>query len=222
VLLVEVAQDVALVFLVIGAANEKVLTVTGEHLRVMARRDGVKTEARSSLEQQIELDVSIAFNARIRRLPRRVSRDKGRHHVALELLGVVKDVVVDAEHLGDAARVVDVDHVPEDEMILDIGPKSIAAVEKVLGEIKTLVWNGPFGAFETPPFDKATMAIARTAARLTKQGKLTSVAGGGDTVAALNEAKVADDLTYVSTAGGAFLEWMEGKALPGVEALRAK
>jgi phosphoglycerate kinase len=120
------------------------------------------------------------------------------------------------------ARVAAVDHVSEDEMILDIGPKSIAAVEKVLGEIKTLVWNGPFGAFETPPFDKATMAIAKTAARLTKEGKLTSVAGGGDTVAALNEAKVGDDLTYVSTAGGAFLEWMEGKALPGVEALRAK
>jgi phosphoglycerate kinase len=120
------------------------------------------------------------------------------------------------------AHNVDVDHVPEDAMILDIGPKSIAAVEKVLGEIKTLVWNGPFGAFETPPFDKATMAIAKTAARFTKEGKLTSVAGGGDTVAALNEAKVADDLTYVSTAGGAFLEWMEGKALPGVEALRAK
>jgi phosphoglycerate kinase len=120
------------------------------------------------------------------------------------------------------AHVVDIDHVPEHDMILDIGPKSIAAVEKVLGEIKTLVWNGPFGAFETPPFDKATMAIAKIAARLTKEGKLTSVAGGGDTVAALNEAKVADDLTYVSTAGGAFLEWMEGKALPGVEALWAK
>jgi phosphoglycerate kinase len=120
------------------------------------------------------------------------------------------------------ARVAGVDHVADDEMILDIGPKSIAAVEKVLGEIETLVWNGPFGAFETPPFDKATMAIAKTAARLTKEGKLTSVAGGGDTVAALNEAKVADDFTYVSTAGGAFLEWMEGKSLPGVEALRAK
>jgi phosphoglycerate kinase len=120
------------------------------------------------------------------------------------------------------SRAVGVDHVSDDEMILDIGPKSIAAVERVLGEIKTLVWNGPFGAFETPPFDKATMAIAKAAARLTKQGKLTSVAGGGDTVAALNEAKVADDFTYVSTAGGAFLEWMEGKALPGVEALRTK
>ena len=107
-------------------------------------------------------------------------------------------------------------------MILDIGPKSVAGVEEVLGRIKTLVWNGPFGAFETPPFDAATMAIAKTAASLTKQGKLTSVAGGGDTVAALNEAKVADDFTYVSAAGGAFLEWMEGKVLPGVEALRAK
>ena len=120
------------------------------------------------------------------------------------------------------AHVVGVDHVPEDEMILDIGPKSIAAVEKVLSEIKTLVWNGPFGAFETPPFDKATMAIAKTAARLTKEGKLTSVAGGGDTVAALNDAKVADDFTYVSTAGGAFLEWMEGKALPGRRSAQAE
>ena len=120
------------------------------------------------------------------------------------------------------AHVVSVDHVPEDEMILDIGPKSAAGVEEVLAHAKTLVWNGPFGAFETPPFDEATMAIAKIAARLTKEGKLTSVAGGGDTVAALNEAKVAGDFTYVSTAGGAFLEWMEGKALPGVEALRAK
>ena len=133
------------------------------------------------------------------------------------------DAIVAKEFKAHAsAHVVDVGHVPEDEMILDIGPKSVAAVEKVLGEIKTLVWNGPPGAFETPPFDEATMAIAKTAARLTKDGRLTSVAGGGDTVAALNAAKVADDFTYVSTAGGAFLEWMEGKALPGVEALRAK
>jgi phosphoglycerate kinase len=120
------------------------------------------------------------------------------------------------------AHVVDVGHVPEDEMILDIGPKSVAGVEEALRQIKTLVWNGPPGAFETPPFDEATMAIAKTAAALTRQGKLKSVAGGGDTVAALNEAKVADDFTYVSAAGGAFLEWMEGKALPGVEALRLK
>jgi phosphoglycerate kinase len=120
------------------------------------------------------------------------------------------------------ARVVDVDHVAEDEMILDIGPKSVVGVEKVLGEIKTLVWNGPFGAFETPPFEAATFAIAKTVGALARDGKLKAIAGGGDTVAALNEAGVADQFTYVSAAGGAFLEWMEGKALPGVEALRAK
>ena len=121
-----------------------------------------------------------------------------------------------------ASRFVDVDHVADDEMILDIGPKSIVAVEAALGNVKTLVWNGPFGAFETPPFDAATMQIAKTAAFLTVDGKLKSIAGGGDTVAALNAAGVAEEFTYVSTAGGAFLEWMEGKALPGVEALRAK
>ena len=119
------------------------------------------------------------------------------------------------------SRFVDVDHVGTDEMILDIGPKSIEAVEEALGRVKTLVWNGPFGAFETPPFDAATMQIAKTAAFLTVDAKLKSVAGGGDTVAALNAAGVAEEFTYVSTAGGAFLEWMEGKALPGVEALRA-
>jgi phosphoglycerate kinase len=120
------------------------------------------------------------------------------------------------------ARFVDVDHVADDEMILDIGPKSIVAVEQALGRAKTLVWNGPFGAFETPPFDAATMQIAKTAAFLTVDAKLKSIAGGGDTVSALNAAGVVEEFTYVSTAGGAFLEWMEGKALPGVEALRAK
>jgi phosphoglycerate kinase len=120
------------------------------------------------------------------------------------------------------SRFVDVDHVAEDEMILDIGPKSILAVEDALANAKTLVWNGPFGAFELPPFDAATMRIAKMAASLTRDGKLKSVAGGGDTVSALNAAGVADQFTYVSTAGGAFLEWMEGKVLPGVEALRTK
>jgi phosphoglycerate kinase len=119
------------------------------------------------------------------------------------------------------ARVVDIDHVADDEMILDIGPKSVVAIEEILGEIKTLVWNGPFGAFETPPFEAATFAIAKTVGFLTRDGKLKAIAGGGDTVAALNEAGVAGQFTYVSAAGGAFLEWMEGKALPGVEALRA-
>jgi phosphoglycerate kinase len=118
------------------------------------------------------------------------------------------------------SRFVDVDHVGDDEMMLDIGPKSIIAVEAALMDSATLVWNGPFGAFELPPFDAGTMQIAKTAAFLTKDGKLKSVAGGGDTVSALNAAGVADQFTYVSTAGGAFLEWMEGKALPGVEALR--
>ena len=120
-----------------------------------------------------------------------------------------------------ASRFVGMDEVGDDEMVLDIGPQSIRAVEAALREAKTLVWNGPFGAFETPPFDTATKEIARTVAVLTKSGKLKAVAGGGDTVSALHAAGVADQLTYVSTAGGAFLEWMEGKALPGVEALRA-
>jgi phosphoglycerate kinase len=106
-------------------------------------------------------------------------------------------------------------------MILDIGPKTIDAVCMLLEDVKTLVWNGPFGAFELEPFDKGTVEVARAAARLTKNGALLSVAGGGDTVAALNHAGVADGFTYVSTAGGAFLEWLEGKMLPGVAALRS-
>jgi phosphoglycerate kinase len=117
-------------------------------------------------------------------------------------------------------RVVPVGGVEADEMILDAGPLSIAEVVLRLEKVKTLVWNGPFGAFELPPFDTATVAVAKAAAKRVKAGELVAVAGGGDTVAAMNHAGVADDLSYVSTAGGAFLEWMEGKALPGVEALR--
>ena len=117
-------------------------------------------------------------------------------------------------------RVVPVDEVAADEMILDAGPLSVAEVVLKLDSVKTLVWNGPFGAFELPPFDTATVTVAKAAAERVKAGKLVAVAGGGDTVAAMNHAGVADDLTYVSTAGGAFLEWMEGKPLPGVEALR--
>ncbi len=132
------------------------------------------------------------------------------------------DVTVAKEFKAGAAnRVVGTDGVGEDEMILDIGPASVAHVSEVLKSAKTLVWNGPFGAFEIAPFDKGTNAVALEAARLTKAGVLLSVAGGGDTVAALNQAGAADDFTYVSTAGGAFLEWLEGKALPGVEVLRA-
>ncbi len=118
-------------------------------------------------------------------------------------------------------RVAAISDIAADEMMLDIGPKSVAHVIEKLKTAHTLVWNGPFGAFEMAPFDQGTVAVAREAARLTKAGTLTSVAGGGDTVSALNHAGVADDFSYVSTAGGAFLEWLEGKALPGVEALKA-
>ena len=118
-----------------------------------------------------------------------------------------------------SVRTCNVHEVAPDEMILDIGPAAVEALADVLKTCRTLVWNGPLGAFETPPFDAATVALARTAAALTKEGSLVSVAGGGDTVAALNHAGVAEDFTFVSTAGGAFLEWMEGRTIPGVAAL---
>ncbi|MGE3304013.1 MAG: phosphoglycerate kinase [Hyphomonadaceae bacterium] len=115
---------------------------------------------------------------------------------------------------------VHVAHVAHDEMILDAGPETVAHLEAAMDQAKTLIWNGPLGAFETPPFDQATVKAARAAAARARAGKLIAVAGGGDTVAALNQAEAADDFTFVSTAGGAFLEWMEGKVLPGVEALK--
>ncbi len=121
---------------------------------------------------------------------------------------------------GAANRVVKNGDIAADEMVLDAGPASVAAVTDLLGSLKTLVWNGPFGAFEIEPFDAATNAVARAAGDLAAAGKLTAVAGGGDTVAALNHAGAAEKFTYISTAGGAFLEWLEGKALPGVECLR--
>ena len=131
------------------------------------------------------------------------------------------DVVVAKEFAANppSLRTCNVHEVAAEEMILDIGPQATEALADVLKTCRTLVWNGPLGAFETPPFDAATVALARTAAALTQEGSLVSVAGGGDTVAALNHAGVADDFTFVSTAGGAFLEWMEGKTLPGVAAL---
>jgi phosphoglycerate kinase len=130
------------------------------------------------------------------------------------------DVVVATEFRANPpVRTVNVHEVAADEMILDVGPAAVEALGDVLKNCRTLVWNGPMGAFETPPFDTATVSLARTAAALTQDGSLVSVAGGGDTVAALNQAGVADRFTFVSTAGGAFLEWMEGKDLPGVAAL---
>ena len=131
------------------------------------------------------------------------------------------DVVVAKEFAANPAslRTCNVHEVAADELILDIGPQATEALADVLKTCRTLVWNGPLGAFETPPFDTATVALARSAAALTSEGALVSVAGGGDTVAALNHAGVAAQFSYVSTAGGAFLEWMEGKELPGVKAL---
>jgi phosphoglycerate kinase len=131
------------------------------------------------------------------------------------------DVVVAKEFAPNppSVRTCNVHEVQPDEMILDVGPAAVEALADVLKTCRTLVWNGPLGAFETPPFDVATVALAKTAAALTKEGSLVSVAGGGDTVAALNHAGVTQDFTFVSTAGGAFLEWMEGRTLPGVAAL---
>jgi phosphoglycerate kinase len=128
-------------------------------------------------------------------------------------------VIADKPEAHVTTRTVAVDAVPANTMILDIGPRSVARIEAALVECKTLVWNGPVGAFEMPPFDRATLALANKVAELTTAGKLLSVAGGGDTVAALAAAGVGDKLSYLSTAGGAFLEWLEGRTLPGVVVL---
>jgi phosphoglycerate kinase len=133
------------------------------------------------------------------------------------------DVVVAEELKPNAShRIAAVSDVTPYEMILDVGPRTITAFAKRLRTMKTLVWNGPFGAFETPPFDRGTVAAAKAVAEATREGRLLSVAGGGDTVAALNHAGVAGDFSYVSTAGGAFLEWLEGRTLPGVAALEQR
>ena len=130
------------------------------------------------------------------------------------------DVVTSREFRANPpVRTVNVHEVAAEEMILDVGPAAVEALADVLKNCRTLVWNGPLGAFEIEPFDAATVSLARTAAALTREGSLVSVAGGGDTVAALAHAGVTQDFTFVSTAGGAFLEWMEGKPLPGVDAL---
>jgi phosphoglycerate kinase len=136
-----------------------------------------------------------------------------------EIVLPVDGVVAREFKAGAASEVRDNASIPDDGMILDIGPKSVARLIEVLKTCKTALWNGPLGAFEIAPFGEGTFAVAREVARLTKTGAMVSVAGGGDTVAALNAAGVTDDFTYVSTAGGAFLEWLEGRELPGVAAL---
>lgn len=138
-----------------------------------------------------------------------------------ELLLPVDVVVAKAVKPGVESGVRALDRIAADDLILDAGPETVARLKRAMDLSKTLIWNGPLGVFEVPPFDKATVEAARHAAELAKAGKITAVAGGGDTVSALNHAGVVDDMTFVSTAGGAFLEWMEGKPLPGVEALRA-
>jgi phosphoglycerate kinase len=139
-------------------------------------------------------------------------------HILLPIDAVVADELRE----GAQADIASVAEIPADKMILDVGPQTLAAIEAALRKARTLVWNGPLGAFETPPFDDATREVALLISRLTRGGYLLSVAGGGDTVAALAAAKVQGELSYVSTAGGAFLEWLEGKALPGVEALEQR
>ena len=151
---------------------------------------------------------------------RRIMEDAG--SAGCEIVLPTDLVVATALEAGVPTQiVVAADAVPGDTMALDVGPESIADLQRRLGDCRTLLWNGPLGAFEVPPFDAATNAVARTAARLTGDGALTSVAGGGDTVAALSRAGVLAAFTYVSTAGGAFLEWLEGRELPGVAALSA-
>jgi phosphoglycerate kinase len=136
-----------------------------------------------------------------------------------EIILPVDAVTAEKLEPGVVTRTVGVNAVPATAMILDLGPETVAAISAALEASRTLVWNGPVGAFETPPFERATTALAKKAAELTHAGKLMSVAGGGDTVAALAQAGLVDQLSYVSTAGGAFLEWLEGRELPGVKAL---
>ncbi len=160
-----------------------------------------------------------------RSLCERDMADNARHLLALARerncrVILPEDAVVAAEIApGTATRAALIDAVPSDMMILDVGPKTVDRISAALDEVRTLVWNGPLGAFETPPFDQATVAVAKKVAALTRAGSLLSVAGGGDTVAALAVAGVTEELSYVSTAGGAFLEWLEGRELPGVAAL---
>ena len=180
------------------------------------RRHGQHVPARAGQERR-----QVAGRGRHGRRPRRRSWPRPRPP-RREIVLPVDAVVAEKFEANAPSRVVDVDKVGADDMILDIGPRSVEQAVSVLARAKTLVWNGPFGAFEMEPFDNGTVEVAEAAAERTAAGKLVSVAGGGDTVAALNAAGVTDRFTYVSTAGGAFLEWMEGKPLPGVEVLRVK
>ncbi len=166
--------------------------------------------------QGVEIGGSLAEKDMADKAREIIAAAKGRCELLLPLdVVVAKEVKAHAE-----ARMCGLDQIAEDEKILDVGEKTIRHLRTAMEHSHTLIWNGPLGVFEVPPFDQGTVIAAQEAARLVKAGKLIAVAGGGDTVAALHHAGVADEMTFVSTAGGAFLEWMEGKALPGVEALK--
>lgn len=151
-------------------------------------------------------------------LAERILRQAEKHSCNIVL---PRDAVVAREFAANTEhQTVDIREVPEDAMILDIGPETVADIKELFGDLKTLLWNGPVGAFETEPFDRGTSALAKAAARRTQSGTLQTIAGGGDTVAALSAAGVSNSFTYVSTAGGAFLEWLEGRVLPGVNVLK--
>jgi phosphoglycerate kinase len=151
-------------------------------------------------------------------LAERILRQAEKHSCNIVL---PRDAVVAREFAANAEhQTVDIGEVPEDAMILDIGPETVADIKELFGDLRTLLWNGPVGAFETEPFDRGTSALAKAAARRTQSGTLQTIAGGGDTVAALSAAGVSNSFTYISTAGGAFLEWLEGRVLPGVDVLK--
>lgn len=170
------------------------------------------------LAQGIEIGASLVERDMVETAQRVMDRAKATN----TRLHLPSDVIVAREFReGAPSQAVPVAQCPQDAMILDVGPQTLAALDEVFGAARTVIWNGPLGAFEIAPFDAGTNAAAATVARLTKAGDLVSVAGGGDTVAALNRAGVADDFTFISTAGGAFLEWVEGRQLPGVAALVA-
>ncbi|GBR53509.1 phosphoglycerate kinase [Neokomagataea thailandica NBRC 106555] len=186
-------------------AKVDVLFITGAMANTFLAAEGVSVG--KSLQEQDMHATAREISAR--------AKDAG-----CEIVLPVDAVVAREFKAGAASEVCPVDAVPADTMILDAGPQTVELIKQRLAGLKTLVWNGPLGAFEIAPFDKATVAVAQEAARLTELGQLRTVAGGGDTVSALRHAGAADKMSYVSTAGGAFLEWLEGKVLPGIEVLR--
>ena len=188
-------------------AKVQVLVIGGAMANTLLMAQGYKVGRSLAEKDMMDLALNILAQAK---------------SASCELMLPLDAVVAPALRPGVPTQTVAIDRVPEDQMILDIGPQTVAAIGQRLEQCPTLVWNGPVGAFEIKPFDAGTIALAQRVAALTRAGKMLSVAGGGDTVAALHAAGVADSLTYVSAAGGAFLEWLEGRTLPGVAALKPR